>query len=969
MSFGSRQNYAQQWAADSSAAPSPDNAQRPYPPHPQNFPPPPPLYPTPGGYYPIPPGFPNANGILPPRPPLPFPNAMPPYPPYGAPPVPPLGFPPFPPIPHRQQGSEIVSGTSTPRAVFNAAPDTSQEQVPHEPPETLDSDEREEGELSSGEMEEDQNGTTSEPKLKNYRQSEVVPSDGDLNQEQRDNSTQATSAGHGKVSSSNAASLAPQYSEPASNGYTPLSESNGNDVEMSDVGAVESGPSNMDGNSPPQLRTLAQGALLNLAPHNIRFKELVEEGIDPVILKSLYDELGIKVPLAGNDDKKMSTQFESMQEVMPTSPSVPITKETAPVSLSESKPTRERQQFIANSQQNTSTKGQSVGLGSTPLSTAPGKPLERKELIARMLAAKAGKPASSDTVPTISVMQPKEDTGPAPIPPNQNEVTEMDTTMDGQLTQETTLATSTEARVKEINQAQTELARQRMEQLKKQGLKRSQTHPGSVSLSTSHEYENGVTGEVSQQSASQAASLRHPLPERPPEPDAVAVPPTRIPGLFMTEPDSATADQPPEAVANFVQQHLSAAKTPRKRPRASDFNDNVIEETSSKKPTLPGTLFPKTSHRVVIDISEDESMYGSDNDTVSETRAISKGAVPANRVATGPLRDSAQTSRIPSTNAHSQLTTPTGSSLAQTPRDQQHLESEIQNLRQQIAEMERRRKEKLAATQSQLPGPTSIPSDMELASPLPKFPSDISPDRFEQRIPSTKDLDKGPKIAVDGMETSTLDTLESAPTRVTAVASTASPLRRSRSSLGPGEIEEMRKKLLRKQEIESGLPVLEAELQKSAERLTHLREEQRKLLEEIEKGKAGRLKLVEELKSLGIETDGLTMDELQAAKDSLESGTALESDHSGKRAIQSYYRDGQKHFDRLVALFSSELTPKSDSRWHTGADWPNAVSREYPSAASRRFCPGSHCSIWRSKRRIRRFSRRDGRRVRPYELG
>ena len=47
--------------------------------------------------------------------------------------------------------------------------------------------------------------------------------------------------------------------------------------------------------SAAQLRIQAQGALLSLAPHNIRYNELVAEGINPAILKRLYEEVGIKV--------------------------------------------------------------------------------------------------------------------------------------------------------------------------------------------------------------------------------------------------------------------------------------------------------------------------------------------------------------------------------------------------------------------------------------------------------------------------------------------------------------------------------------------------------------------------------------------------------------------------------------------------------------------------------------------------
>ena len=749
---------------------------------------------------------------------------------------------------------------------MNAAPgldDNPQEQVSGESPETLDSDEREEGELSAGEMEGNDNGPRSELKPKSDHQ----PSN---------KRVAVGGSGNGSVKGP-AALFVPQnrFFHASSNDLTPLSEDNGNDVEMSDVSVVGDGLNVLlDRKSPIQLRTLAQGALLNLAPHNIRFDELVREGIDPGILRNLYAEIGIKITPTGTGDKTTSDeqQESALEEITST---FPAGKDTAFLTSSEPEVTvtTERQSPSSNTKQTESaTKEQPMRISSA------SKPLERKELIARMLAAKAGKPASSDSTPTISGMQPKDKSEPSLVPSNQPAVTVTDTTMGGPDEQGTPSAAAAEAQVKEINKAQTELARQRMEQLKKQGLQRNQTHPGMVSLSTSNEFDDDLLEDTTQQSA----SLRHPLPERPPEPEEVA--PTRIPGLFMTEDDSPTTEQPPEAVESPTQD-LPAAKT-RKRPRASDFlDDDVTEETSSKKPTLSRTLFPSTDHRVVIDISEDESMYGTDDDNVGGNRASDKIAGLASRPASRlPLRDGPRNTRFPSTNGYSQLSTPAGSSLPQTPKGQQHLESEIQNLRQQIVEMEKRRKEKLAAAQSQSV-PTSVPLDSRLPETLSKIPSsDISPGAGPQEIPSA--AEGRSKDAADNTDEYTIDAAASAPNLVTTDMSTSSPLRRSRSSLGPGEIAGMRQKLLRKQEIESGLPILEAELQKSAAKLAYYQDEERKLLEEIAKGKAGRLKLVEELESLGIETDGLTMEELQATKDAIENDVVPDSEKPGEHAIQ-----------------------------------------------------------------------------------
>ena len=48
------------------------------------------------------------------------------------------------------------------------------------------------------------------------------------------------------------------------------------------------------GKSPSQMRELAKGALLSLAPHGIRYPDLVREGVDRDLLQQLYEEIGIK---------------------------------------------------------------------------------------------------------------------------------------------------------------------------------------------------------------------------------------------------------------------------------------------------------------------------------------------------------------------------------------------------------------------------------------------------------------------------------------------------------------------------------------------------------------------------------------------------------------------------------------------------------------------------------------------------
>jgi hypothetical protein len=101
------------------------------------------------------------------------------------------------------------------------------------------------------------------------------------------------------------------------------------DGELSQRGTALSAPQGSQAHSdtarsPSQLRVQAQGALLGLAPHNIRYTELVGEGINPTVLRRLYDEVGIRV---GTPQPDAATATENM----PAQSAVaqPVSKSTA----------------------------------------------------------------------------------------------------------------------------------------------------------------------------------------------------------------------------------------------------------------------------------------------------------------------------------------------------------------------------------------------------------------------------------------------------------------------------------------------------------------------------------------------------------------------------------------------------------------------------------------------------------------
>lgn len=639
---------------------------------------------------------------------------------------------------------------------------------------------------------------------------------------------------------------------------------NGNNAEVADVTMDEDNTSMDAESSAQQLRSFAQGALLNLAPHNIRFDELVEEGIDPLVLKSLYDDIGIKVAWTSGEKRASSRS----PLTVPADQEPGFTEDVSKLVVSSVEPEGRRQKTTRNSSNAiaevdvppTTERQQSFNSferGANVASEATGKPLERKDLIARMLAAKVSKPAQSDSLTDMPPSQSKEQTEQSGQPVIVPESATNDEDSSNLPT------ASGDFRTKEINRAQTELARQRMEQLKKEGLRRSQIRAmdsGRTSVSTSTDLENGTS--------QQSTALRHPLPDRPPEPDKTAT--TRIPGLFMADPEPSQAEGPSATDGTSMDQPSAATRAPRKRPRASDFTDDV-PELPPKKPTPQGKGAPSSDHRVVIDISDDdESMYGSDDGHVATSRKLD----PEPATSGLPIRSQP---RVPSTDGYSNASAM--SSLPQNPRQKEHLQTEIQNLRQEIAERERRLNEKAVSSQVQTVAAAGEDGPPEFTEHRSETPHPHVPPEQELSY-GTERTTKSPLAVIEGSEKDTAVTADS-PAIGSDLALRQSSL--SRSGTDPNKMEDLRLKFLRKKEIESGLPILEAELTKSEAKLAQFKEEEKRLLAEIEKGKAGRLKLVQELQALGVETKGLTIEELQSTKDAIENDVTVANDTTGEQ--------------------------------------------------------------------------------------
>ncbi|KAE8386331.1 hypothetical protein BDV23DRAFT_163412 [Aspergillus alliaceus] len=601
------------------------------------------------------------------------------------------------------------------------------------------------------------------------------------------------------------------------------------------------------GKSPAQLRVQAQGALLSLAPHNIRYTELVGEGINPVILKQLYEEVGIKVPTPQPDTA--STQVSAMPSATPDHS---VTEPTIPTASSRAQESGRKHAVDAIRVDNMT---QMSGLPEHAPTTTPSsqqgtpKPMERKEVIARMLAAKAAKSSGAPASPQRNA------TKEAPTS-SSSAATDIEKPGDA-INSAGTTSQEKEMRVREKNKAQTELARQRIEQLKKQGLMRLQQKPTQDDLSLENTQSN-TKPVYDSASNPKSPSIQHPLPDRPPDPETGAL--ARIPGLFMTEVE----EKSPNESYVTPSQELVVDSTPqprvnqRKRPRASDFDEPV---PMPRKAFNNGVDHGVSADRLIIDISDDD-LYADDEDDAMEIETSEENA--GSSIMEGPARTYLSTESLPPRPVTSSSLGFSLSATPQNPRnhDQDDLrrkDLEIQAMHRRIAELEQRKKAKLAASRTQ------SPRTVDSSESSPPETSPQSDAEVRESIIHLAESSSGRDSSQDNIVNALPETTASTP----GFYITPNDLPCSLDSMDTAQLENMKTKVLRKHEIESGVPALEAEIQKSETRLAEFNIEQEKLLLEIARGKEGRQQLLEELSNLNTELNGVSLEEVESALDRL----------------------------------------------------------------------------------------------------
>ncbi|KAL6871828.1 hypothetical protein J3F83DRAFT_732768 [Trichoderma novae-zelandiae] len=380
--------------------------------------------------------------------------------------------------------------------------------------------------------------------------------------------------------------------------------------------------------SPPHVKTVAaarkqaRDAILRLWPLNVRYQDYVDEGIDKSILDGLFDELGFDTDAAGDDAAATSGQEKEAT--------------SGPQDGSAS---------AGSSQQRHEPK-------KTP-SSAPvkNKSEERKDRIARLLAAKGSKPNSSVAAPSASTQVPAFTPASAPSPAAKQQ-----------------RSTKTQSEKSKILYQKMEALRKARE-LEARGQKRphsdvppqSQDSAGAASFDTTS---NGIQTASRERTPAQSASPN-------------GQPPPSIPGLFLS-----STPQPPHSTQSVNVERSASMSLVDSNPRP--FKRPFGQ---ARKP-IP----------FLIDVSDDEDDAEMDIDspeqkvTVLATRAhpMLKTSVPLRTIPS--VADSAAAAQQYS----SPITTPpgTGSDNHATKDNLDNMTKKIEAMKRRIAEAEARKKAK-----------------------------------------------------------------------------------------------------------------------------------------------------------------------------------------------------------------------------------------------------------------------------------
>ena len=520
----------------------------------------------------------------------------------------------------------------------------------------------------------------------------------------------------------------------------------------------------------------AKQALRDLDLQGFNFSKIVEKGLNPAMLRKLYADVGIPItqdiPMPGpplTEPRVVSGNTPGLPhpDKVPTNnldqqtlPVLQVKENTSPTSKTSITMNKEEKVPSTGSALISKSIKQSVTNQSgkvTGMKAGDSKGVDRKEYIARLAAAKASVSSKAASTPTFE--SPIQAIVPRTPPTSTTNLSHQELVIDK----------AQDSEVETKRKAQTDLARQKIE-----ALKRRETIQQESQTPKSHEGDHHNQGSIA--GPQQASSFTGPVPV--PQSSVPSrqgsyfspvtqKPPFSIPGLFMTSDTSQSIPQPiaSQAVATAQQRDVYTALGPeppflisqgsgeqsklsmasqapsiasltaitgastapainptlpatsRKRQKAADFIDSP--STRIKRP-----LGQQEDSSVIIDISEDDLSNVSDDDDLNieqaeyplgPSKTSNNGQKGSGKQKS--IGDLPPLSDLPS-RKKSMVMTPTAPQTPGQTKDPKQLRSkemEIELMRRKIAELEQRNHAKRNTSRAQSPGTLS---QVPVSSPL-----------------------------------------------------------------------------------------------------------------------------------------------------------------------------------------------------------------------------------------------------------
>lgn len=613
-------------------------------------------------------------------------------------------------------------------------------------------------------------------------------------------------------------------SQPQDTQSRPIEKSKNRKSDTNVMFDVEHGQHNLDTvDLATRKREEAKQALLDLHSYGFNFGQIVSQGMNPEALRSLYAEVGIALTEAPTEQQSVSkspsqdVQADTKDQTsININPPTNITLEpynngtSSQYSKSTAASRNAKEELAAQAKTSTianKVSNAAVIKKSSNTLASDTKPMDRKDYIARMLAAKAGKSA---TLPIPSVTS-KGTNAATP------ETTSQQPSKSATTSESTSAATKPPPQVPEPSQkkdeadaeakrkAQTDLARQKMEALKLQQENRTETKvlvPTQAPTSSASE-ENPI-----RDGAGKSASVidTAPQPPAPSRQNSYFSPisqaaPFSIPGLFPTAHSSTPSQShfPSKSQSFVVSAQLQDAPTPpatfgqgppaattegvssvkysnitgpetsttpaaasRKRQKAADFLDSP--------PKMKRPLGQQENSSIIIDISDEEMGDVSDDESVegksmalpntsSKSPHINDPGVNRQKSIKDlpPLSDFSIRRRPPA------ATPPTAPNPTQAkePKGLRTKEMEIELMNRKIAELEQRMNAKKTVSRADTPstsGHTNVTAINEDVSEENKAISQVT------SVPHEKSEITGQETVAEGTALSAAEESENAAT-------------------------------------------------------------------------------------------------------------------------------------------------------------------------------------------------------------